>query len=70
LDKEIRAYRDLGEIETADLVLVESYYTAERKKPDGVHRRDLGTFLNNFAGELDRARAATQPARNGPRIVT
>lgn len=33
------------------------YTEAERAKgDDGRHRRDLLTFLNNFTGELDRAR--------------
>jgi hypothetical protein len=40
----------------SDLALVEKYYEFERKKGDkGIHRRDLGTFLNNYGGEVDRA---------------
>lgn len=40
-----------------DLTLVELYYAFERKKGDkGIHRRDLATFLNNYGGEVDRAR--------------
>lgn len=40
-----------------DLALVEKYYEFERKKGDkGIHRRDLATFLNNYGGEVDRAR--------------
>lgn len=40
------------------LAVIEPYYTSERaKNGEGQHRRDLYTFLNNFAGELDRASA-------------
>lgn len=40
-----------------DLDLLERYYAFERRKGDnGIHRRDLATFLNNYYGELDRAR--------------
>lgn len=57
-DKEVKAYRAIGNIDLLDLGLVEVYYAAERAKgDDGKHRRDLLTFLNNFPGELDRARA-------------
>lgn len=45
----------------ADMTALEGYYRAERAKGDsdkgGRHRRDLTTFLRNFAGEVDRARA-------------
>jgi hypothetical protein len=61
-DKEIRRYRQLYKLgafnDLSDLLSIERYYAAERKKgSDGIHRRDLYTFLNNFSGELDRARA-------------
>lgn len=60
-EKEVSAYRKIGTVPPDDLTLIERYYAAERKKGDGEnggrHRRDLGTFLNNFSGELDRARA-------------
>ena len=60
-EKEVKQYRILykqGAFKNLDdLALVEKYYAAERKKKDGYHRRDLGTFLNNFFGELDRATA-------------
>ncbi len=40
------------------LDLIERYYAVERAKGDeGIHRRDMLTFLNNFTGELDRANA-------------
>jgi hypothetical protein len=59
-DKEIRRFRALkkaGCFQGNEFELIEKYYAAERKKPDGIHRRDLFTFLNNYSGELDRARA-------------
>lgn len=64
-EKEIRAFRKLVRAKCFeamdDLVLIERYYFVERKKGDkGIHRRDLSTFLNNFGGELDRARAWEQ----------
>ena len=63
-EREIRAMRNIGTIEPADMAAIESYYASERAKGEkGLHRRDLGTFLNNFAGELDRARARMPKAQ-------
>jgi hypothetical protein len=64
-EKELKVYKDLymqGAFRNMhDLALIELYYGAERKKKEGgIHRRDLYTFLNNFAGELDRATAYAQ----------
>lgn len=61
-EKEILQYKKLYKQgafnDIQDIVLIENYYAAERKKKDGgLHRRDLYTFLNNFLGELDRATA-------------
>lgn len=57
-EREVAAYRKIGTVSPDDLTSIERYYSAERAKGnEGRHRRDLGTFLNNFAGELDRARA-------------
>lgn len=67
--KEIRSYKAIGPIDPEDLELVCRYTEAERAKGDqGIHRRDLATFLNNFHGELDRARqrqtnGASQPKK-------
>jgi hypothetical protein len=49
---EIKAYRNI-QIDTEDLALVERYYSESGSK---YLRRDIGTFLNNFTGEVDRAR--------------
>ena len=65
-EKEVKALRAIGEIQDDDISLIETYYAAERAKgQDGWHRRDIGTFLNNFSGELDRARAFSQVAPKG-----
>lgn len=63
-EKEIKQFKKLARIkcfETLDdLALVERYYFAERKKRSrgqpGFDRRKLLTFLNNFTGEVDKAK--------------
>lgn len=60
-EKEVRAYKELVKAgmfnDLTDLTLVERWYLHERGKgKDGIQRRDLPTFLNNFRGELDKAR--------------
>lgn len=72
--KEIQTFKALSPIDLEDLGLIEAYYASERARGDeGCHRRDLGTFLNNFNGELDRARgwkAKTAPKNsNGTKPV-
>lgn len=58
-DKEVAAFKSLLPIHDDDLALVERFYAAERAKgDDGRERRDLITFLNNFAGESDKAKRA------------
>ncbi len=66
-EKEVRQYKKLirgyGWITTENLDLIERYYVYQRKKENGIHRRDLFTFLNNFSGELDRAKAWDEEQR-------
>lgn len=67
---EIKAFKQCGVITSEELDLVEKYYTAERLKGDhgpnaGNHRRCLGTFLNNWLGELDKARAFASKTPKG-----
>ena len=63
---EIKAFRALGVIEDSDLETVEKYYAAERAKGDnGFHRRALETFLNNWRGELDKAREFSSKTPKG-----
>jgi hypothetical protein len=61
-EKEIRRFKTLM-IAVGDLELIERYYVYQRKRENGIHRRDLYTFLNNFSGELDRARAWDEEMR-------
>ncbi len=66
-DREIRRYKELVKakcFETFDdLDLIERYYVSQRRKDNGIHRRDLLTLLNNYTGELDRARAWDEEMR-------
>ncbi len=66
-EKEVRQYKRLIKDNvlknTDQLELIERYYVYQRKKENGIHRRDLYTFLNNFAGELDRAQAWDEEQR-------
>lgn len=63
---EIKSFKACGNIADAELELVEKYYASERAKGElGIHRRDLCTFLNNWRGELDRARAFASKSPKG-----
>lgn len=63
---EIKAFKLCGMITDAELEIVEKYYASERAKGElGIHRRDLCTFLNNWRGELDRARAFSSKTPKG-----
>lgn len=67
-EKEIRSFKKLLPIDLEELELLEGYYAAEREKGDeGIHRRDLFTFLNNWRGEMDRANAWKKVSPNGHR---
>jgi hypothetical protein len=62
-EKEMKTLKALGKIDLKEFSKLERYYEAERAKgKNGIHRRDLPTLLNNFLGEMDRARshAATE----------
>lgn len=66
--REIRRYKKLVKAgafdDPADFDLVSKYYETQRKLGEnGRHRRDLDTFLNNWFGELDRARAWEEQMR-------
>ncbi len=65
-EKEVKRYRQLIKdhvMSDEALELIGRYYVYQRKKENGIHRRDLYTFLNNFAGELDRAQAWDEEQR-------
>lgn len=65
-EKEITAYKKLfkaGVFDLEGLQLVHRFYEYERAKGEdaagqvlGYHRRQLATFLNNYQGEVDKAR--------------
>lgn len=59
--KLVRKFKDgvrRGVITLSSIHRISDYYAAERGKgEEGRHRRDIGTFLNNFDGEIDRAEA-------------
>lgn len=65
----LRQIRKLGLFTQENFDVLATYYAVERQKgEEGRHRRDLGTFLNNFTGELDRARAfKASPPKSDPR---
>ncbi len=71
-DKEVRAFKALGQLDLADLEAVEAYYAAhwppDSRNSKNILRHDLITFLNNFRGEVDRARmwqTREKPAAGG-----
>jgi len=53
---ELKALAGIGEISEEDLKALEVYYTANMPDASNYRRRDLSTLLNNFNGEVDRAR--------------
>jgi hypothetical protein len=56
-DREIKSFKNIGEIPDDDLRLIEKYYTASFEVGKSILRRDILTLLNNWNGEVDRARA-------------
>ena len=59
--KEEKALRCIGTIPEDDMRAVETYYTGTHQKDRDYRRRDLLTLLNNFNGEVDRARNYKSP---------
>ena len=59
-DKELRTYKKLN-IDAEDLELICNYYASRIDKKEDFRRRDISTLLNNWAGEVDRARAYCDP---------
>lgn len=58
-EKEVRAWKQLtkrGPLDDDELAMVERYYAKNRKKPDNICRRELFTLLNNWPGDVDKAR--------------
>jgi hypothetical protein len=59
-EKEKKAWKSASPTEQ-DILLIEGYYRAKIPQDKNYRRRDLGTLLNNWTGELDRARNFKQP---------
>ena len=61
---EVKAYK-AANIDPDDLEMVIRYYSELSQKPkeEDIRRRDLLTLLNNWHGEVDRARTYKYPAR-------
>jgi hypothetical protein len=55
-EREVRAMRKIWPVSEEDLSLIEAYYTAAILPDKDIRRRDLLTLLNNWPGEVDRAR--------------
>ena len=55
-DKELKAFKSRGQIPEDEMSLIEHYYRAIIEPSKDYRRRDLCTLLNNFLGEVDRAR--------------
>ena len=58
--------KDVSEllISEDDMNALESYYTFDHPKESDYRRRDIATLLNNFTGEIDRARKWKQDQDN------
>lgn len=54
--REEKALKSIGHIEEEDLRILEEYYSADIPKDKDWRRHDILTLLNNFPGEVDRAR--------------
>jgi hypothetical protein len=72
--KEVEAFKTLrarGSLTEESVAVIAIYYASERAKGgNGIHRRDLLTFLNNFDGELDRANAFKSNPKAHDRTTT
>jgi len=74
-DKEKASYRK-ADIDAEEVDLIEQFYTYRRTLPEPYTRKELLTLLNNWPGEVDRARIwkaerasqPLQPRRYGPNI--
>lgn len=61
---EMKSLREIGEIKEEDMQMIERYYAAEIKDRD-IRRTTVSILLNNWPGELDRARNYKPPHKHG-----
>lgn len=71
-DKELAALKALGDVPEDDLKTLEAYYSANWPPQHGenILRTSLGTLLNNFPGEVDRAHAWASTPSTAKKPVT
>lgn len=64
--KEVEAYQQIGTVPEEDLAALERYYAANwpPKRNVNILRHNLITFLNNFPGEVDRAKAMKEKPKS------
>jgi hypothetical protein len=55
--RELKALKAIQPVAQEDFELIQRYYTATHPKDKDYRRKDLLTLLNNWNGEVDRARA-------------
>lgn len=60
--KELKALKSIGEPDESDLQMLEGYYSARIPSDKDYRRQTLQVLLNNFNGELDRARNFKAPS--------
>lgn len=55
-DKEKKRLGKIGPLPADEMASMAAYYTAEIQDEENIRRRDVFTLLNNWPGEVDRAR--------------
>ena len=66
--RELKAYKEL-EISEDDLILVEAYYGSSIPTAKDFRRHELQTLLNNWNGEVDRARNFRPNSKEEPTLA-
>lgn len=68
-DKELKALKAIGDIPEDELVMVECYYKGPQPPDRDIRRTTLQILLNNWNGEVDRARRY-KPSADSGKIAT
>jgi hypothetical protein len=55
-DREEKQFKKIHSFDLAEVAILERYYTGQHPKEADYRRRDLITLLNNWEGEIDRAK--------------
>lgn len=64
-ENEEKSFKALGQLSPDDLALMASRYTSTNAETVKYLRRDLQTLLNNWSGELDKARMEVKASKKG-----